>query len=414
MTWRTEPLRRVAPPEASTRRFAPDAEVWHLNLDQIESQTGRILERKLAPADKAGSSTFVFDEGNVLYSKLRPYLNKVVRPSESGIATTELVPLRPRRDVVDPHFLTYFLRSVEFVTFASNCVAGVKMPRVLMDKLWAHPVPLPPPSEQRRIVELLDQADALRRKRADADAKVGRILPALFLKMFGDPATNPKGWPTVRLGKHARIRRGASPRPIDAFMGGQVPWIKIGDASGPGSLYIEKTASFVTDEGAERSVRVAPGALLVANSGVSCGFARISRIGGCIHDGWLSIEDISQQLDTLFLLHLINLQTLTLRAKAPAGTQPNLNTGIMNSFMVPLPPGQLLKAFKHAEAAWMMAEARKLIGREKINKLFATMQTWAYSGNLTARWREAHLKELFQEMEQQAQYLAASATEATA
>ena len=57
-------------------------------------------------------------------------------------------------------------------------------------------IPLPPLSEQRRIAEILDQADGLRRLRAEADAKAGHILPAIFLKMFGDPATNPKGWDT--------------------------------------------------------------------------------------------------------------------------------------------------------------------------------------------------------------------------
>ena len=55
--------------------------------------------------------------------------------------------------------------TAEFVAFASHCVAGVKMPRVIMDKLWEHHVRLPPPSEQRRIVELLDEVDTLRRKR---------------------------------------------------------------------------------------------------------------------------------------------------------------------------------------------------------------------------------------------------------
>jgi type I restriction enzyme S subunit len=60
--------------------------------------------------------------------------------------------------------------------------------------------PLPARKEQRRIVELLEQADGLRRQRAEADALTDRILPALFHKMFGDPATNPKGWPVVPVG----------------------------------------------------------------------------------------------------------------------------------------------------------------------------------------------------------------------
>lgn len=69
-------------------------------------------------------------------------------------------------------------------------------------------IPIPPLSEQRGIVNILDQADRLRRLRAEADAKAARILPALFIKMFGDPATNPMGWPVAAL-RHflSRVKR---------------------------------------------------------------------------------------------------------------------------------------------------------------------------------------------------------------
>jgi type I restriction enzyme S subunit len=132
--------------------------VWHLTLDQIESGTGRIVDKQIAPASAAGSSTYVFDSGNVLYSKLRPYLNKVVRPAEAGIATTQLVPLRPQPRVLCPEFLAYYLRSPRFVAFASGCVAGAKMPRVITAKLWQHEVPVPPLQGARMLtVPLLCQ-----------------------------------------------------------------------------------------------------------------------------------------------------------------------------------------------------------------------------------------------------------------
>ena len=72
------------------------------------------------------------------------------------------------------------------------------MPRVVMDCFWEHEAPIPSPKEQSRIVELLDEADRLRRLRREADTKASRILPALFLKMFGDPATNPKNFQRSR------------------------------------------------------------------------------------------------------------------------------------------------------------------------------------------------------------------------
>ena len=123
MTWLTAPLRKVAPPVAAKIVFSPDDRVWQLSLDQIESETGEIVGKRYAAAADAGTSTFCFDAGNVLYSKLRPYLNKVAIPDEAGIATTELIPLRPDPKTLNPRFLAYYLRSPGFVNQASHHVA---------------------------------------------------------------------------------------------------------------------------------------------------------------------------------------------------------------------------------------------------------------------------------------------------
>ena len=99
----SEPLLHIAPPRSSDRRLSPDTVVWHLGLEQITSGSGTIENRIFAPLKDAGTSTFIFDERNVLYSKLRPFLNKVICPDSIGVATTELVPLRP--DPIWPYLI---------------------------------------------------------------------------------------------------------------------------------------------------------------------------------------------------------------------------------------------------------------------------------------------------------------------
>ena len=79
--------------------------------------------------------------------------------------------------------------------------------------------------------------------------------------------------------------------------------------------------------------------------GVSLGFARIITFDGCIHDGWLAIEDIDSSLDKVFLLHSLNQMTEHFRKIAPAGTQPNLNTAIMKAYKQIIPPKKLQKEF---------------------------------------------------------------------
>lgn len=92
---KTAALKEVAPAQAARMSFQPKDMVWQLNLDQVEAHSGRILSKVTGLASAAGTSTQSFDTGNVIYSKLRPCLNKVVCPDSPGIATTELVPLRP-------------------------------------------------------------------------------------------------------------------------------------------------------------------------------------------------------------------------------------------------------------------------------------------------------------------------------
>ena len=200
MEWPRYSLREVAPAIPSRNSLDPDDNVWHLGLNQIEGHTGVVLGKHRAPVSDAGNSTFHFDQSHVLYSKLRPYLNKVVVPDEPGIATTELIPLRPHPLLVCREFLAYYLRSPVFLACASQYVTGAKMPRVILDRFWAHEIALPPLSEQHHIVEILDEAHRLCGLRAEADAKANRILPAIFIRMFGDPATNPMEWRTAPLG----------------------------------------------------------------------------------------------------------------------------------------------------------------------------------------------------------------------
>ena len=199
-------------------------------------------------------------------------------------------------------------------------------------------VPKPAFEEQQRIAAILDKADSLCCKRQQAIRLADDFLRAVFLDMFGDPVTNPKGWQVRKLGDLCRIRRGGSPRPIANFLGGDIPWIKIGDASGNDSIYVEQTRESIIEAGLAKTVLLEPGAMIFANCGVSLGFARILKIRGCIHDGWLAFDKFSDELDQVFLLQLINLSTKHLRSIAPDGTQPNLNTGIMAGFNVILPP----------------------------------------------------------------------------
>jgi type I restriction enzyme S subunit len=245
------------------------------------------------------------------------------------------------------------------------------------------PIPLPPLSEQRRIAAILDKADALRAKRRETLARLDELTQAFFVDAFGDAPENSKGWPVAPLGELAKIRRGASPRPIDDYLGGDINWIKIGDGTTGSDLYLERTKEKITRAGLPKSVYLKAGSLIFANCGVSLGFARILKIDGCIHDGWLALEDIKEdKLDKVFLLKLLNSMTGHFRRMAPEGTQPNLNTQLMNNFKVILPP---LKLQQHFAACVQAVEGLKSGQRALLTSqdlLFASLQHRAFVSEL--------------------------------
>ena len=155
--WQTELMEDVAPIVNYKGKF--DEEIWLLNLDMVEAQTGRILDYLIVNEDEVGNSTCTFDASNVLYSKLRPYLNKVVMPDRCGYATSELIPLQPVNTKINREYLAFMLRSDEFVNMINEKVAGAKMPRVSMGDFRKFSVPVPPIELQNQFADFVDQVD---------------------------------------------------------------------------------------------------------------------------------------------------------------------------------------------------------------------------------------------------------------
>ena len=154
--WATLPIKDVAP--ESPCKEKQKGKVWVLNLDMIESNSGKVIE-KVYEEDSNLLSVSPFDEGNVLYSKLRPYLNKVVIPEGKGYATTELVPLRPNKEFLNLTFFSHLLRGNDFVTYANSISSGTKMPRMPLNDLRKFPCILPPLEEQMEFEKIAQQAD---------------------------------------------------------------------------------------------------------------------------------------------------------------------------------------------------------------------------------------------------------------
>ena len=130
-------------------------ETWVLDLEDIVAHAGRISKRITASERPSSSNKYSFDRGSVLYSKLRPYLNKVIVAEEPGCCTTEIIPIRLFAGV-SPYYLQNLLMSPLFVEEINNEAYGVKMPRADTKLVKSFLIPVPPIQEQLRIVGFLE------------------------------------------------------------------------------------------------------------------------------------------------------------------------------------------------------------------------------------------------------------------
>ncbi len=285
--------------------------------------------------------------------------------------------LKPK-DGYDLNFINYQLAHYDVSRFVTGTTRG----KLTKNSATNIPIYCPTLLEQQRIAKILDKADTIRKKRRQALQLANEFLKSTFLEMFGDPVINTKGWKTRPLGQLCHICRGSSPRPIDKYLGGSVPWIKIGDATQNDDIYMHSTKQHILETGVKKSRYLKAGSLIFANCGVSLGFARIIKFDGCIHDGWLSFSELSESIQPIFLLKLLNSITEFFRKTAPDGTQPNLNTQIMKEFSIILPPIQMQLDFidiveKHSR----ISEGLNKAANEAEN-LFNSLVQRAFKGEL--------------------------------
>ena len=185
-------------------RDDPDGVFTYVDLSAVD-QDAKVVSgaRELACAEAPSRARQLIRAGDVLVSTVRPNLNGValVPPELDGAtASTGFCVLRPRVNQLDTRFLYQWVKSPRFVSDMVRKATGASYPAVSDRIVCESKLPFPPLPEQRRIAEILDKADALRAKRRAALAQLDTLTQSIFLDMFGDPATNPKGWRDVEIG----------------------------------------------------------------------------------------------------------------------------------------------------------------------------------------------------------------------
>lgn len=156
---------------------------WILDLEDIEKDTSRLLQKVFFSERNSLSDKNFFMKGDVLYGKLRPYLNKVIVADDDGFCTTEIIPFRCYI-TFDGGYFKYVLKSLYFLDYVNSKSYGMKMPRLGTEDGRQALFPLPPLPEQHRIVakvdELMALCDRLEARQADAESAHAQLVKTLL------------------------------------------------------------------------------------------------------------------------------------------------------------------------------------------------------------------------------------------
>jgi len=327
-----------------------------------------------------------FPKGTIVFPKIGAAIatNKkrmLVKPSVVDNNVMGLIPSQ----YIDEWYLYYWMQQFDLRS-VSNIGPVPSMRKTEFEKIS---IPLPPLSEQRRIVEILDQADALRKKCAEAAAKAARILPALFYKMFGDPGKNPKGLIKKKLGDLIKVKSGSFLPAKIMDSEGQYPVYGGNGINGYHSEYMFKNSVVV-----------------LGRVGAYCGVVYFTEPKCWVTDNALYVSEHSDDLHPRYLAEALRMANLNQYA-GRAG-QPLISGSRIYPIEILVPPSFKQQQFaSQIQKLQEFKDARRQSGN-RIERLFSVLLHRAFTDNLTAKWREAHMKELLAEMEEQARHLGSS------
>ncbi len=365
--------------------------LWCLDLEDIEKDTGKILNICLASQRKIAGDKVKFYKGQILYSKLRPYLKKILTATGDGICSSEIVPFSTYGNI-DSDFIVNYLKS-PYVDFTINSVTyGVKMPRVGTDTMTNLLVPLPPLAEQKRIVAKIEEllplvdryAEAWNRlealnKRFPDDLKKSLLQLAIQGKLvpqLPEEGTGEELYRKIQSEKQALIKAGKikKEKPLPEISDDEKPfdipdnwkWIHINevidvrDGTHDTPKYVSNGIPLVTSKNlvdgginfdTAKLISVDDATAINLRSRVDDGdilFAMIGTIGNPVlvkKDREFSIKNMAlfkQYNEDLFemkyLLYFLRLAQSEMKKTASASVQSFVSLSVLRNYLIPLPP----------------------------------------------------------------------------
>lgn len=360
MKWREVILNEICTSQYGYTASAEEQNVGlkFLRITDIVPETINWLSVPYCAIDEEDIKKYKLEKGDIVIARTGNTTGyaKLIRDDVDAVFASYLIRLRVNPLIANPQYIGRLIESKIYKSFVNSIKGGSAQGNANAKMLTLFKFKIPPLPIQQKIADILSKYDDLienNRRRIELLERSARLLYKEWFVRLRFPGHEhtpiidgiPEGWERLKLSDLCEVKRGASPRPINNYMGGTVPWFKIGDATKSESPFIFETVELVTEDGARQSVSLEPLSLILSNS-ATCGIPFFTGLHGCIHDGWLCFKNF-QGISKYFLYcYLLFKQRELLQSVGDGSTQKNLNTKIVEKLDIIIPNnGVILKLF---------------------------------------------------------------------
>jgi len=290
--------------------------------------------------------------------------------------------LKIKEELVDANYLVHYLNTKYALKQALIHSKKATISNLHLVEIKKIKIPLPPLPQQKKIATILDIADDYRQKTKSLITKYDELAQSLFLDMFGNPVTNPKGWEIVKFSEVGKLDRGKSkhrPRNAPELLGGKHPLIQTGDLSNCG-IFLKKYKSTYSDIGLAQSKKWKADTLCIT---IAANIAKtgILTFDACFPDSVVGFIP-NEKTNNIYTLFWLSFLQKILEDSAPESAQKNINLTILRALNFPVADINLQNQFAERVQAIEAQKVQAEASLAKAEDLFNCLLQKAFNGEL--------------------------------
>ena len=362
-------------PSRSKPEYFDGGTIPWVKSGELKTRFVSSTEESITDAAVEQSAAKLVPKGALLIAMYGATVGEVSELAVDATTNQAICHIVPDPNLCDRGYLYQYLTAIKPELLDRRVGGG--QPNISQAIIKSLSVPLPPLPEQRRIAAILDKADALRAKRREGIAKLDQLLQSVFLEMFGDPVTNPKGWPIGKISDLLESAKYGSSEKAD--LQGEVPILRMNNITYSGEMNLT-VLKYISRDKAEEKYSVMPGDILfnrtnskelVGKTAVYEGPTPMAYAGYLVRAR--TADGHAPEYISAFMNSSYGKSTLQAMCKSIVG-MANINAREFQAISIPIPPCELQQSFRsHVRAIRVRKRALELQS-QKFDALFSSLQ----------------------------------------